>query len=908
MPVSYLSKPVETSPYVLPVDLNLLAKVNSYKQSMFYQNAQKVQDQLGALSNLDIANPAQKEYLNNAVNNVTQKINDYGPVDYSDMNVANSIENLGSEVYKDDNIINGIASTKKMRQIQSNYQKMANDPKLNKFYSTAYETYDYEHYIKPYVNNPSIKATYDGPTNPTIYTGNPLEKAAKVIKQAHPEITAEVVNGQATGGYINVQTHERYTPEQLASTFDSLVDGQTKAELVKNAWYTLDYSNRKEDGTPVYNEDNYVKMLHDQEDNQLENLQTELKAQNRVVLTAGLDNESRQLAQNRAKQLTETIANLKEASSANELAFRNTFKKDKDAALYQLYTNGIKHDLYTIFGAEQTKVSLKADLGQLYQHQKELAYIHKGLKFEGYNADGTPKLTALAPDKIPIDIKSQFSNLAINTENDDQAKAHAVTVNSLNTENDQVYNELNSAMKDMVLEDALKTKDDGSGSLYEALQYKLQPTTDANSSPTTYSSTVLTKMAALDSDKNLSIADFQKVAADRGLQTSLGLNNQAVDYIQGVVNSYDKLVKGVDNDAKIGENVRKYMDIYKDKTSIIESNKSLLNQFTNKVTEEVSGKLTPTERATLKDYLNDPTKYPSKFETIPGAGAAGAAGGGGGGRFEMVDPRIAPILKKLDVGGTSGLNDLVNKELSATSNRSNYLQIVLREDNDKLKVKELVPGLENLIRLQNRDAFNGEKIKDETIQPIALTKTPTGWRVSYTVKNGKDELFYSSENGSGRNVDNLKDVILSNEDAKLLGAQVIPYEGLERKAYVTGSAEKDYFVPDFYNIKSDGSVAKNAKPVRIQVYKTTNTRNDNKYAVKLYVPSLNVWKTIPYDPGQEKYGANANSAYYYATKLLDAYSKNNTTGIGKQVTDKDGNINVVRNPETFYNDYIKPRE
>ena len=56
MPISYLSKPIETSPYVLPVDLNLLAKVNTYKQSKFYENAQKTQDELNTIANLDIAN------------------------------------------------------------------------------------------------------------------------------------------------------------------------------------------------------------------------------------------------------------------------------------------------------------------------------------------------------------------------------------------------------------------------------------------------------------------------------------------------------------------------------------------------------------------------------------------------------------------------------------------------------------------------------------------------------------------------------------------------------------------------------------------------------------------------------------------------------------------------------------
>ncbi len=901
MPVNYLSKPVvpqSINPYVNPLDLNLLAKVNTYKQSQFYQNAQKVNDQLGALQGLDIANPVQREYLDSAINSVTKKINDFGGIDYSDVGVANSVENLANEVSGDENVINGIASTKKIRDLQSNYQKMASDPKLSKYYNPAYETYDYEHYIKPYISSDNLQASYEGPLNPTIYTGNPLDRAAKLIKQAHPEITTEVVNGQATGGYINTITHEHYTPEQLSSTFDSLIDGQLKTELQKNAWYTLDYSNRKADGTPVYGENDYTEMLSTQANKQLQNLQSELKAQQYTVLNAGLDYNAKDRAQKRAVEITEQIANLKSNTKQNEDAFRNTFRKDKDSALYQLYVNGIKHDLYDVFGADQQKVTLKADLNQLYEHQKEIAYINKKMIYKGKNPDGTDNVQPMVqPDGEGI--LSPFTAMQSNTETDSEAAAHALNVEKIKVDNQAANDAVSDSLKQLIYKEAIAHKDDngGVGNLYQALGFSASMTNDANSAPIVGASPLLNYIAGLDKSTtnptnnkdNLDIADFRQVVQHPTMALNMGLSQQALTYMQGLVKSYDHVVSNVDYDQPITKGVQEFVDLYKEKMQLVNANNTLFENAKKAAISELTGgkTLTPKQKADL-DYIQQ-----------NGLDLFVRTGG------KELDPKFLTVLNKLgyhkgdDFGHTFGnpVNDLINKHLKNASNRENYLKIYFDTPEQTDKLKTLLPGLTNFITDNAKPEILGQKIPFDKVSANNVYMTPNGtWKLSFNVESG-GALLSSDPTGSLKG--GLKDLTLTPEQAQRIGAQSLPYPDFEKTADIMGEAQKDYTPANFYNIKTDGSVAKNTTPVQIKVYTDNNSRNNRFFVPKVHDPVTDKWITIPYTGDATKYGVSANGAYRYATEKINAYATTTVPGYGVQAKDKDGNTIIVKNISDF---------
>lgn len=901
MPVSYLSKEVQTSPYVLPVDLGLLAKVNSYKQGMFYQNAQKVSDQLGQLGNLDIANATQKAYLTNSINNVTQKINDYGGIDYSDMNISHSIENLGNEVIKDDNIINAVASTKKVRDIQSNYAKMANDPKLSKFYRVDYETYDYEHYIKPYLTSDNLKASYDGPVNPTIYGGNVVERMSKLLKTVNPNITQERdASGQPTGGYIDIVTKKQFQPEQITSMLDGLMDGQLKTELQKQAWYTLDYSNRKPDGTPTYSVDDYARMATQQNDGQIDILDATLKGINEKIKKGDTNPETLDAQKFYLEKLDATH----KAKDANDSAFRRIFKENKEAALTQLYVNDLKNNLVNIFGAEQKTVALKADLTQAQEWKKEIEYLKKGFKYNGLNADGSPKVSPLADAKEDPNLGTSFRDLAVNTETPEEAKKHLLTTDKLLEENNNILSDVNNLTKDFI-----GSQVRGNTALSKAFGVTEMATTDKNSAPIIKYSKILSEIGMLKGDGNLSIDDINDVLDKAGKASTfsfkgksgedVGLSADALTYLRGISDNYNKIVNDVDNDTPISEESRKFFDTYRDKMSIVNSNKDYLRQITSQVSQGMFKNLNSDQRVLLNTYFDNPDAkdaqgrflYKEYVET---------GGNGLPSKPVLVNkPEINKLLKATNLSEASR-KEKVDAVLSTASNRLNYFVMPLKGDANNL-VEKTVPGLKNKVVVNNETFLAGKDWTEQDIKPISVGKDDKGWYMRYSIKVGKTNEI------SGINSD-LQDIRLTSDEVNKLGVQgMMPYEGLEREAYTNGMSEKHAYIPTLYNIKSDGTVANTPKPVKIRVVRTSNDRNNNSYAAQVFVPSTNDWQEIKYRPEEEMYKASANSAYWFATEKLRTYGESTVFGVPVTMLDPStgkSKVTTVRNVDSFYKDII----
>lgn len=121
MAVSYLSTPLESSPYVLPLDLGLFSNVMSIKQKKIDDNVSAVQAGIDQLGLLDVMKDEDKNYLNEKINGLVGSINNLGGVDFSDSNIMRQIEGLGSDIYGDSNIITALSSTKAIRNLQNSY-------------------------------------------------------------------------------------------------------------------------------------------------------------------------------------------------------------------------------------------------------------------------------------------------------------------------------------------------------------------------------------------------------------------------------------------------------------------------------------------------------------------------------------------------------------------------------------------------------------------------------------------------------------------------------------------------------------------------------------------------------------------------------------------------------------------
>ena len=234
MPVSYLSQNVlKADPYVIPMNLDLMAKVLSVKQEKFDTNARKTQQGIANLANTDLLKQQDKAYLNDKVNSLVNNVNQIGGADFSDDNVANQIDMMGTDIYNDDKVINAMSSTKQIRALQEGYKSYKTDPKLNKLYSVANEWNDLQP-VEQYLRNEEVGAIYGGSSAPTPYSEykQKLFNNLKSVKANYEETMRD------NGLFYSKTTSERVTPERIAQAAADLLTADEKAQLERDGLYS----------------------------------------------------------------------------------------------------------------------------------------------------------------------------------------------------------------------------------------------------------------------------------------------------------------------------------------------------------------------------------------------------------------------------------------------------------------------------------------------------------------------------------------------------------------------------------------------------------------------------------------------------------------------------------------------
>ncbi len=235
--ISYLSKSLLSNPYVPPVSIDLMAKVLSFRETNFKQNAAKIQQSLDTVSSTDLIKDEDKQYLNQKLNNLTNSLDNLGGVDLGDINVANSLNQSVSNIYSDNDLLESISSTQRARKLQSSYEKLQSDPKLRNSFATQNMTYDMQS-LNAWVNNGKRTTAddgYTGPTNPTPFfdIDKAMVERAKVVKANYTESTVK------DGLYIHKVTGEEVTTEQIKNEIKQQVyeNPQMLKQAEINSWY-----------------------------------------------------------------------------------------------------------------------------------------------------------------------------------------------------------------------------------------------------------------------------------------------------------------------------------------------------------------------------------------------------------------------------------------------------------------------------------------------------------------------------------------------------------------------------------------------------------------------------------------------------------------------------------------------
>lgn len=330
MAVSYLSKTYNSNPYVLPISLDIMAKVLSYKQDKYDQNAQKIQDEINTFGSFDVIKPEDRQYLNGKINNLVNNVNSLGGVDLSDQSIANQVESLGGDIYGDNKIITALASTKQVRSVINGYEKMKTDPKLIPFYSAANEDYDINNpmnsnSVRSYLSNNKVGSSYQGANAPS-----PYQNYHKFTKDITDKIKGDYFESVTQKGlYISKTSGDVKTSSQIQQEIANQLPANMQDQIKKDALFAI----RQNGVTPV--------ELIQKRDSQYNDRLNE--AQGNYKMYMDIANQSISNPQQRAHYIQ--LANEQQQYAQQTSLERNNFQKNA-ATIYQSNPEKFAHDVY----------------------------------------------------------------------------------------------------------------------------------------------------------------------------------------------------------------------------------------------------------------------------------------------------------------------------------------------------------------------------------------------------------------------------------------------------------------------------------------------------------------------------------------------------------------------------------
>lgn len=837
MAISYLSEVVKSNPFIQPFSIDLMAKVNGYLQSQFYKNAQKVENMVGQLNNADIANEAQRNYTKNKINNLTNQISNMGALNYADVNVSNTLESYGSEIYGDPTVYNGISSTKRIRALQSNYEKMKTDPKLSKYYNPANEAFDSRGIID-YVNG-DINSTYNGSTAPTIYKGNPYTRLMDAVKKIMPDVTVEF-GESGNPFFIQQSTKKAVDPDKVYATISGSIDGDLLKQIQIDSWYNMRGLDSKST-LDLYKKDHTNKLLQLQN---LKNFYTK-KAETSALPSERADWENQKAdIETRIKQVNDDFTPLKVEKQLST-------QEGLEAVWYNLYRNRLFDDViksgsYT----DESASKLIVNQQKIFEAKAQLQSIKE-------QAQKAKKST-----EVGSSIQG-LGELGYNLQNEEQAAAQNV--------NEKTYTEKNAALTSQntqLITEFITTLAHEDNSYRSLLGEDVRVSGISSTTPITSTPAVLDVLRKLDGNASDISLDDLRYAAKYSVKTnsgnkfienldSFGINSKQSEFFKNIVDTWDGISSGKIDPIKLNElklDRNKFTDLI-NKVNInrmaIGSNNAYVESVYNSVVNTNS--LTTEEKMIYNTYLREgsPTANNKRDKIYQNPQSVQSVDKyymqiGTQGKADTPIVEATSLGRKIqEIENRIGKQD-VNKLFANDANRLNYFGAII---SDKKALKEQGVILENYIGNSgnpNRPSDLGN-LEDITPTDVRKDETTGQWVLAYQYKDKSGKVKFSDKETNYN---------IPPDLANKLQLPNVPYPELETAMRYRTESQPFYA----YNkdLGQDGSF-------KFDIVRIGNDRNPTGFTLRFYDGD----KTIPIRKGfyNEPF-KTANSAFAFAQTII----------------------------------------
>lgn len=361
MPISSISKVVDTQDPILETDLELLAKVDTYEQSKFDAGTAALQDEVNKWAMMsNIAKPELKSYASQKINNLVNGINNLGGVNLSDINNVNSLKALGYNIYGDQRIVDGIATTQRMRALQTNSQAKLSGKDGDKYDATV-ATYLMKGYNEWTNDGNADNARYDGPVDIPQGNMNTInKKVTDYLKELKPDSDA-TPSGDLQKSYGYFQVDGKWLKgNRIEEAINAVTDENDSLIFKAHGWSAL--------GSDT---DNGLKsklgLIYDNTSSSIKNQINYLQAELNQTTDAGRKIEINRLI-GEQKFALETNDNEKNAWYNKPVLS----SQEREGIQQSLYRNAWKSNIVNSYSYNQQKRELKANMPLIFHDRMQM--------------------------------------------------------------------------------------------------------------------------------------------------------------------------------------------------------------------------------------------------------------------------------------------------------------------------------------------------------------------------------------------------------------------------------------------------------------------------------------------------------------------------------------------------------
>jgi hypothetical protein len=165
---------------VKQLPLEAMVQVGMYKQQKYEEGIQKIQTSIDNVAGLDVANDADKAYLQSKLNQLGNDLTTVAAGDFSNFQLVNSTTGMVSQIARDPNVQTAASSTAWLRKQQADMEKAIAEGK-----SSQSNIYDFNQQASEYLNNDKVGQSFRG--RYTQYT-DVKKKALDTIKALNPDL------------------------------------------------------------------------------------------------------------------------------------------------------------------------------------------------------------------------------------------------------------------------------------------------------------------------------------------------------------------------------------------------------------------------------------------------------------------------------------------------------------------------------------------------------------------------------------------------------------------------------------------------------------------------------------------------------------------------------------------------